>query len=90
MALTERNVIGKIEVLEDGQIQLREDTVIERDGVEVSRIYHRRVLEPGVAVASERDVRIQSIAEVIWTPDVIAAYEEDKRKRQNTTLGLIK
>jgi len=35
MALTERKEIGKMEILPDGIIQVRTDTVIERDGVEV-------------------------------------------------------
>jgi hypothetical protein len=47
MALTERKEIGSIEVLPLGQIQVRTDTVIDRDGVEISRTYHRHVLEPG-------------------------------------------
>ena len=46
MALTERTEIGSINVLPMGQIQVRTDTIIERDGVEISRTYHRHVVEP--------------------------------------------
>ena len=49
MALTERFENDKIEVV--GQykaIQVRRATVIERDGVEVSRSFHRHVLQPGI------------------------------------------
>ena len=48
MALTERFENDKIEVV--GQykaIQVRRATVIERDGVEINRSFHRHVLQPG-------------------------------------------
>ena len=71
--ITERATIGKIEVLEDGQLQLRKDTVIERDGEEVTRVYHRRVLAPGDDVSGEPP-RVRAIAQVVWTQAVIDAY----------------
>ena len=48
MALTERFENDKIEVV--GQykhVQVRRATVIERDGVEINRSFHRHVLDPG-------------------------------------------
>ena len=42
--LTEKAGIDKLEVLHEGTVQVREATVIERDGVEVSRAYHRFVI----------------------------------------------
>ena len=48
MALTERFENDKIEVV--GQykaIQVRRADIIERDGVEVTRSFHRHVLHPG-------------------------------------------
>ena len=48
MALTERCENDKIEIV--GQykaVQVRCATVIERDGVEVTRSFHRHVLHPG-------------------------------------------
>ena len=53
MALTERIEIGSIEVLPMGQIQVRTDTIIERDGVELSKSYHRHVVEPGRDCSNE-------------------------------------
>ena len=73
MALTERVVIGSRDVLADGQIQVRTDTVIERDGVEISRTYHRHVLAPGDPITGE-DPSVQRIAMAEHTPSVIAAY----------------
>jgi|TARA_R110002110_G_scaffold49088_2_gene145643 hypothetical protein len=74
MALTERKEISQRTVLADGQIQVREDTVIERDGVEISRTYHRHVLAPGDAITAE-DPSVQRIAMAEHTPAKIAAYK---------------
>jgi hypothetical protein len=73
MALSKRQEFGKIEVLPDGQIQLREDRVIEEDGVEVARTYRRSVLEPSATLPTI-DPRVRAIANAIWTPTVVAAY----------------
>jgi hypothetical protein len=79
MALTERKQIGSREVLADGQIQVRTDTVIERDGVEISRTYHRHVLAPGDSI-TDQDPVVQRIAMAEHTPSVIAAYELAREK----------
>jgi hypothetical protein len=74
MALTEKQVIGSRDVLEDGQIQVRRDTVIIRDGVEISRTYHRHVVAPGDDVSRE-DPSVQRIANVEHTLARITAYK---------------
>ena len=73
MVLTERKEIGSREILADGQIQVREDTIIERDGVEISRTYHREVISPGQDVSS-KGPEIRRIVAVEHTPEVIRAY----------------
>ena len=73
MALTERTEISRREVLADGQIQVRTDTIIERDGVEVSRSFHRHVVVPGADVSGE-DASVQTVANAVHTAEVIAAY----------------
>ena len=73
MALTERIEIGSREVLADGQIQVRTDTIIEKDGVEISRSYHRHVVVPGADVSGE-DASVQTVANAVHTDAVIAAY----------------
>jgi hypothetical protein len=73
MAVTERSAEGKIEILEDGQIQYRRDVVISRDGTEITRLYHRRTFFPGQDI-SDQSNRLRAIADVVWTPAVIAAY----------------
>ncbi len=77
MALTERIEIGSREVLADGQIQVRTDTVIERDGVEISRSDPRHGVAPGDDVSGE-DASVQTVANAVHTAEVIAAYEAAK------------
>lgn len=74
MALTETKVIDKIEVVENGTIQVREVTRIMKDGSEVAHTYHRWAFAPGSDV-SEMPANVQAICQVAWTPEVIAAYE---------------
>ena len=74
MALTEITKVDQIEVVETNHIQVRTATIIERDGVEISRSNHRHVLAPGDDVTSE-DPKVQAIANVVWTDEVIAAFQ---------------
>jgi len=74
MALTEEVQIGSRDVLPDGQIQVRTDTVIFRDSQEISRSYHRHVVAPGQDVSNE-DISVQRIAMAEHTPAKIAAYK---------------
>ena len=74
MALTERTVEDKIEIVGDYKhIQVRTATIIERDGVEISRSFHRHVLSPDQDVTGE-SAEVQSIATALWTDEVKAAY----------------
>jgi hypothetical protein len=90
--ITERIELGRIEVLPDGQLQLREDRVIlEEDGVtEITRTYHRRVLEPTLELSDDvkgyPDARLLAVTTVLWTPDVVKAYEE-KKKQPPSVIG---
>lgn len=75
MELIEKQIIDKIELTEVNTIQIRNASVIEKDGVEIARTYHRYVLSPGDDISKE-DLRVQSIANAIWTDEVINAYKE--------------
>ena len=75
MAITERTQIGSCDVLPDGQIQVRTDTIIERDGVEISKTFHRHVIIPGADVSGE-DATVQNVARAVHTAEVIAAFRE--------------
>jgi hypothetical protein len=73
--ITKEIVIDKIEILEDGTIQIREKTRFIEDDVTLSESNtDRRILYPGCDVSSE-PVNIQALASLIHTPEKIAAYE---------------
>ena len=85
MALTERSENDKIEVV--GQykaVQVRRATVIERDGVELTRSFHRHVLNPGTVAEgtstltdtdiSGEDADVQAICNAAWTDAVKESY----------------
>jgi hypothetical protein len=55
-------------------IQCREANIVEKDGVEVGRTYHRHVRVPGDDVSSDCS-ELQAVAAALWTPEVIAAYQ---------------
>ena len=74
MALTEQKVIDKIEVVENGTLQVREATRILKDGDQIAQTYHRWSFAPGSDI-SEMPANVQAIATAVWTPEVIAAYE---------------
>jgi len=74
MALEKIEVVDRIEVLENGTLQVRTKTAIKEDGVEISSKFHRHVVAPGADVSGE-DAKVQAIAASIHTADVIAAYE---------------
>lgn len=73
--LTETSVIDKIEILENGVIQARQANRIMRDEEVIATNYHRWSFAPGddiVAMPQE----VKDIAAVVWTPEVIAAYQQ--------------
>ena len=79
MALTEKQIIDKIEVLESNYIQVRTANVIEKDGVEISRTFHRHVVNPSQDISGE-DAKVQAIASAIWTEEIISAYLESQNQ----------
>lgn len=74
MALTEDSVFGGVRVLPDGQIEVRTDNRVLRDGVVISLVPHRQVLAPGDDLAGQ-DPRVAAIAAADWTPDIVSAYQ---------------
>ena len=74
MALSKTIVVDRIEVLERGQIQVRTATVVDEDGHELSRSFHRRVLNPGDDTTGQAD-RVVDIAAATWTTDVVDAWD---------------
>lgn len=79
MPLTERVVIDKVEVLENGILQVRQATIIEKDGTELTRTFHRWSLEPGQNIDTQ-PARVKAIASTVWTDEVVLAFMEAKEK----------
>ena len=83
MALTETTENDKIEVVHRWNIQVRKATVIKKDGVELTRSFHRHVLTPGTLDASDNlvatnisgeDADVQAICNAAWTAQVKTDY----------------
>ncbi len=85
MALSESIEYDKIEVVgQEKAVQVRKATVIKKDGVELTRTYHRYVLYPGTLDSSNNLVdtdlsgepaEISAVCNAVWTTDVKAAYK---------------
>jgi len=74
MAFTERHE-HKLEIIPPFNIiQCRRADIVEKDGVEVGRTYHRHVRCPGEDV-SEDCQELQAVAAALWTDEVVAAYQ---------------
>jgi hypothetical protein len=74
MALSEIKVIDKIEVTENGIVQIREATRIVKDGEVIAQTYHRSTIAPGQDY-SDQDAKVKAICQVAHTSAVIEAYE---------------
>jgi hypothetical protein len=86
MALTETVIIDKIEIVADWNIQVRQATVIEKDGVQVARSFHRWVLTPDMDISGQEQ-KVQDICNAAWTEEVKSAYEAFKAE-QAARLGV--
>jgi phage host-nuclease inhibitor protein Gam len=74
MALTEETVQDKIEIVGDYKhVQVRTATVIKRDGVEISRSYHRHIVAPDSDISGESS-QVQAICAAVHTQEVKDAY----------------
>ena len=73
MALEKQTIVDRIEVVENGCVQVRTATRIMEDGVALSQSYHRHVVCPGDDYSNE-DPRVQAIGAATHTAEVIAAY----------------
>jgi hypothetical protein len=85
MALTENTSVDQIEVVNDWNIQVRQATIIERDGEFVSRTFHRWVLTPDSDISGQEQ-KVKDICNVAWTPEVRQAYETFKAEQAQRML----
>jgi len=74
MAITKEFIVDRIEVIENGSVQVRTKTAIMEDGKQISGTFHRHVVAPGDDYSAE-DARVQAICEATHTAEVVAAYQ---------------
>ena len=93
MALTETKENDKIEIVDKWNVQVREATIIKKDGKEITRTFNRHYLVPGSLDASDNlvdtdisgeDADVQAIANAAWTTQVKADYKAYLIANKNT------
>ena len=85
MALTESLEYDKIEIVTQWKhVQVRQATVVKKDGVEIARSFHRYVLTPGTLDTSDNLVNtdisgqptdIQGVCNALWTDAVKSSWK---------------
>ena len=74
MALTKVEIVDRIEVIENGAVQVRTKTAIMEDGKQISGTFHRHVVAPGDDY-SKQDARVKAICAATHTAAVVTAYK---------------
>jgi hypothetical protein len=85
MAITKEVIVGRIEVVGPHKhVQVRTDTILKEDGEELSRAYHRHVLECGTILANEswrdtdisgEDSQVRTICNTMWTQAIKDSFQ---------------
>jgi len=89
MALTKTVIHDRIEIVGDYRsVQCREATIIKDGGVEISRVFHRHILEPSKCLKnndgsfthtdtdiSSEPAETQAVCAAVWTDAVKAAWK---------------
>ena len=98
MAITKKTEVDKIEVVGPYKsIQVRTATIIEEDGVELTRSFHRHALQCVESVKNEDDntwthtdtdvseevAEVRAIANAVWTDTI-----KDMKKTANESSGI--
>jgi predicted nucleic acid-binding Zn ribbon protein len=73
--------VDKIEVLDNGVVQVRIATAIIEDGVELVKTYHRHCVVPGQDLSDEIKL-VQDICSVVHTKEKILQYAQQLEKQQ--------
>ena len=75
MSLTEKTKYDKIEVVGDYKaVQVRKATIIEKDGVELTRSFERYVLHPDSDISAE-PAEVSAVCNAVWTDEVKEAWK---------------
>ena len=74
MALEKVEIVDRIEVVENGTVEVRTKTAIIEDDKQISASFHRHVVVPGADYSTE-DAKVKAICAAVHTAGVIAAYQ---------------
>ena len=84
MSLTKEIKIGQIEIVADWSIQVRTDTILKENGTEISRSYHRHVLQPFISTYKTKEDEEKIVPDLKdgklqWTHKATDISKEDKK-----------
>jgi len=77
MALTEETEQDKIEIIKPfNMLQIRTATIIKKNGVEISRSFHRHVVAPNISASdlSNESADVKALATQFHTDAIKTAY----------------
>jgi hypothetical protein len=79
MSLDKHITIDRIEILENGTVQVRQATIITDNGNQVSRTFHRWCITPGEDYSTQEQ-KVKDICKAAHTEEVINAYKAQLEK----------
>ena len=71
--ITTKSTIDLIEVMQNDVIRVRVKTSVLSDDLQIAESFEHRVIAPGNDYSGE-DAKVQAIAALVHTADVVAAY----------------
>jgi hypothetical protein len=81
MALIKKTEDDKIEIVgKFRNVQIRTATIVEEDGVEISRSYTRKVLMSDANIDAE-NTEIKGICNSVWTPEIKKKLTDHKEEK---------
>ena len=75
MSLNKTVEVDQIEIVNMGNVQVRELIIVTENGQQISRTFHRYVLFPGQDV-SDQPKKVKDICKAAWTKEVIKEYQD--------------
>lgn len=79
MALKKVDIVDKIEVLENGSVQVRTKTIIFEDNKQIGGSFHRHVVMPGDDFSKE-DEKVKAVCSAVHTESVVKAHKASTAK----------
>ena len=83
--ITTKSTIDLIEVMQNDVIRVRVKTSVLSDNLQIAESFEHRVIAPGNDYSNE-NTKVQAIAALIHTADVVAAYVSAQNERNTSTV----